>query len=135
MALLKVDLCPEVLTDELLDRLWNHFKIKTTVDFLDTDKDLISAELSIDPKIVSTIRQTIFDKHSLRAVNLGDVTTSGHLQERLPIPSLLTDLVSTIKSLEKALNLSQMAQSRLKVLYSLYFITLPIELDLFGIAL
>ena len=97
MALLKVELCPEVLTDELLDRLWDHFKIRTVVDFLDTDRDLIAAELSVEPMIVSKIRQSIFDKHSLRVDNLGDVVASGHLQERQPIPSLLRDLVSSIK--------------------------------------
>ena len=106
MASLKVDLCPEVLTDKLLDLLRDHFKISTVQDFLDTDQELIASELSIPADDVSKVRRGIFDKLAVHATNLGDVVAAGHLRERQQIPTLLKDLVSSFFILRHFMTLS-----------------------------
>jgi hypothetical protein len=107
MALLSVNLCPDILTDVLLKLFNDELKVKTVKDFLAIEPQKLvniaakadNADREIHPlsgrpltlQDVHQVRQKIFDKFSVIVMNLGE--SSGSLDENAPIITGISDLV------------------------------------------
>ena len=108
MALLTIGVCPEILTEDLLNIFRRELNIQTVKDFLSTEPQKMIDSVAqigrhgdtkkltdkiLTHKDIYSIRVEIFSKFSIVARNVGEEFSNGSLSERDYISTGLPDLV------------------------------------------